>query len=125
MRILAFLLFLVVAEASGERDDKQFSVFNIIRFPNDICTSKNNLNGTCYTATECTSLGGTSSGSCASSFGVCCVFNLACGATTSANNSYAAIASFSTTTDTDPCIYTYCKNNDDVCKIRLAVCHTQ
>merc|ERR1712241_778712 len=116
----AFLLcFALFAGTSGERNDKQFSVFNVIRFPNDICTSKSNLNGTCYTATECTSLGGTSSGSCASSFGVCCVFNLACGATTTANNSYATISSYSVTTDADPCTYTYCKTNDDVCKLKI------
>ena len=114
MLFLAFLLCLVVAGVSGERKEKEFTVFNVVRFPNDVCTSQSNLNGTCYTASECTNLGGSASGSCASSFGVCCVFNIACGATTSANNSYATINSFSTTTDSDPCIYKYCKTNDDV-----------
>ena len=88
------------------------------RFPNENCASSSNLNGTCYTASECTSLGGTASGTCASSFGVCCVFSLSCGGTTSANTSYAQISTFSTSTDTDPCIYTYCKNNEDICKLR-------
>ena len=149
MIILALLAYLVTVGAASERDDKQFSVFNVIRkgskiwkyglnnwqqaktffffftflarylrFPNDVCTSASSTNGTCYTASECTSLGGTSSGSCASSFGVCCVFNIACGGTTSANNSYATITSFSTTSDSDPCTYTYCKNSEDVCKLR-------
>jgi len=119
MIILAFLLYFVAVGAERWRDDKQFSVFNVIRFPNDVCTSASSINGTCYTATECTSLGGASSGACASGFGVCCVFNLACGGSSSANNTYATVASFSTTTDTDPCTYTFCKTSDDVCKLRI------
>ena len=108
---------LALVSAAG-RDDKQFSIFNVIKFPNEVCASASSLNGTCYTATECTSLGGSSSGSCASGFGVCCVFSIACGATTSQNNTYATITSFNTATDADPCLYTYCKNNDDICKLR-------
>ena len=44
---------------------------------------------------------------------------LACGGTTSANNSYAIINSFNVATDTDPCTYTFCKANSDVCKLRI------
>ena len=114
------MLYLLAAGVSGERDEKQFSIFNVIKFPNTGCAGSNSLNGTCYTATECTSREGSASGSCASGYGVCCVFSLACGGTTTANGSYAIIDSFSTTTDADPdpCTYTYCKNNDDVCKLR-------
>merc|ERR1712183_445209 len=36
-----------------------------------------------------------------------------------ANVSYAQISSFDTGSDTDPCTYTYCKNNDDICKLRI------
>ena len=70
---------------------------------------------------ECSTLsqGGSASGSCASSFGVCCVFSLSCGATTSQNNTYATINTFSTTSDSDPCTYTYCKCSTDACKLRL------
>ena len=123
MWILPLLLFYLVgtrAEDAG-REDKQLSIFNVIRFPNSACGSTDNLNGTCYTASECTSLGGTASGSCASSFGVCCVFTLSCGRTTSQNNTYATISSFDTTSDTDPCTYTYCKCSEDVCKLREVV----
>ena len=88
------------------------------RFPNNACGSTSNLNGTCYTASECTTLGGIASGSCASSFGVCCVFSLACGASTMANTSYATINEYSTSTDSDPCTYSYCKTSEDVCKLR-------
>ena len=112
----------MVAGVTAEtRDGKVFSIFNVIKFPNSECAGTNSLNGTCYTNTECTSLGGTSSGSCASGFGVCCVFSLACGGTTSANVSYAQITTFSTATDTTPCTYTYCKNSDDICKLRYGM----
>ena len=98
---------------------KILSVFNVVKFPNDACGAANGFNGTCFTNTECTSKGGSASGTCASSFGVCCVFSLACGGTSSANNTYAIINSFNVATDTDPCIYTFCKANSDVCKLRI------
>ena len=112
-----YLVAAATAETANTRNGK-FSVLNVIRFPNIDCQGTGSLNGTCYTGTECTSLGGSASGACASSFGVCCVFSLACGATTSQNGTYAIINSFSTSTDTDPCIYNYCKNNENICKLR-------
>ena len=108
----------VTAETEELRGGKQLSVLNVIRFPNTACQGTGSLNGTCYTASECTSLGGAASGACASSFGVCCVFSLSCGGSTSANTSYAMVSSFSASTDSDPCTYTYCKNSDDICKLR-------
>jgi len=101
------------------RGAKALSVFNIVTFPNSVCTATSGFNGTCYTSSECSTLGGSASGTCASSFGVCCVFSIACGATSSANNSYAIITSYSTSNDKDPCTYTFCKTNSDVCKLRI------
>jgi len=101
------------------RGGKALSVFNVVKFPNDACGGSNGFNGTCYTASECSSLGGTASGTCASSFGVCCVFSIACGGSSSANNSYAIISSYSTSTDSDPCTYTFCPTSSDVCKLRI------
>lgn len=117
--IVFYLVAAVTADTEKTKGGKQLSIFNVVRFPNENCVGAGSLNGTCYTASECTSLSGTASGGCASSFGVCCVFSLSCGATTSANTSYAQISSFSTTSDTDPCTYTYCKNNEDICKLRI------
>merc|ERR1712050_324112 len=98
---------------------KALSIFNVVTFPNSACGATSGYNGTCYTAAECSSLGGTASGTCASSFGVCCVFSIACGGSSSANNSYAVISSYSTSTDSDPCTYTFCPVNTDVCKLRI------
>ena len=120
MLFLILLVHCLGAGASEERNNRTLSIFNVIKFPNSVCASTSNLNGTCYTASECNSLGGSASGTCASSFGVCCVFSLSCGATTTANTSYATITSYSTTTDADPCIYKFCKTNVDVCKLRQA-----
>ena len=106
-------------EEESARGGKVLSVFNVVKFPNDACAANNGFNGTCFTAEECTTKGGTASGTCASSFGVCCVFSIACGGSTSANNSYALINSYSTSSDADPCTYTFCKTSSDVCKLRI------
>jgi len=104
----------------GERGDgRNIPIFNVISFPNSPCAATSGFNGTCYTASECTSKGGTSGGSCASSFGVCCVFSLACGSTSSENNTYAIMSAYSTSSDADPCVYTFCRSSSDVCKLRL------
>merc|ERR1712061_630951 len=107
------------ADEPGGRDGRVLSVFNVVTFPNSACGAANGYNGTCYTSSECTSKGGTASGTCASSFGVCCVFSISCGATSSANNSYAVMSSYSVSSDSDPCTYTFCKTNSDVCKLRI------
>jgi len=60
-------------EVASKRDEKLFSVFQIVQFSNDACNASDGSTiGTCYTAAECTSRGGLASGSCASNFGVCC-----------------------------------------------------
>ena len=91
----------------------------MVTFPNSACSASNGYNGTCFTASECEAKGGSASGTCASSFGVCCVFSISCGDTSSANNTYAIISSYSTSSDSDPCTYTFCKSNSDVCKLRI------
>jgi len=97
------------------RDGKVLPIFQIVRFPNDIC-SGTTRNGTCYTAEECSSKGGTNDGSCASGFGVCCIFSLSCGGTVAENSSY--IVQSSTTALTSPCTYTVCRCSSNICRIR-------
>merc|ERR1719211_841836 len=117
--LIVFFLSLTSCSEVEERGGKALSVFNVVKFPNSACGATNGYNGTCYTTSECSTLGGTASGTCASSFGVCCVFSIACGGSSSANNSYAVISSYSTSTDSDPCTYTFCPVNTDVCKLRI------
>ena len=114
-----FLHFLQNCAQNITREEKFLSVFTVVKFSNDACGSTSGLNGTCYTSSQCESLGGSSSGACASSFGVCCVFTLACGGTSSQNNTYMTMTSYTVSTDPDPCLYTICKASSDICKLRI------
>ena len=84
-----------------------FSLFSIVQFPNQACTSASSTTtfGTCFTSSECSTAGGTADGNCAAGFGVCCKLNqirlcqtnfvvlgvistATCGTTLSSNTSY-------------------------------------
>merc|ERR1712241_287038 len=105
-----------VEEVQYDRDGKVLPVFQVVKFPNDVC-SGGTRNGTCYTAEECSTKGGTSDGSCASGFGVCCTFALACGGSSSENQTYI-IQSSATTFATNPCTYSICPCSSNICRIR-------
>ena len=46
------------AKEDSNRDSKLLNVFSVVKFPNEACNSTGgNYYGTCYTATECASLG--------------------------------------------------------------------
>jgi len=81
------------------------------------------MNGTCYTAEECSSRDGIASGECADGYGVCCVITLSCGASSNENGTYLSQAA-STTPSTDSttsqsCTYTICPRTAAVSRIRL------
>merc|ERR1712128_230108 len=117
------------AQGSGAaqgRNGKVFSLFSIVQFPNEACTSTSGTysNGTCFTAGECSSSGGTASGNCAAGFGVCCIFSVsATGSTLRQNNSYIVNPSYPSNyapTSTPTTVsYTISKASTDVCRIRL------
>lgn len=98
-----------------EPSPKLLSAFQVVKFPNDACESSSNVNGTCYTESECSQRGGTSSGSCAEGFGVCCTFSISCSETSSENNTYIK----STGSPTGMCRYKICKQNSNICQLRL------
>merc|ERR1712038_957820 len=99
----------------SERDGKLLPIFQVVRFPNDICAGATR-NGTCYTAEECSTKGGASDGSCASGFGVCCMFALSCGGSAPENQTY--LIQSSVTSLTSPCTYTICPCSTNICRIR-------
>merc|ERR1712083_865593 len=103
-------------EDGQEREGKVLPIFQVVKFPNDIC-SGSSYNGTCYTAEECSSKGGTNEGSCASGFGVCCTFTLSCGDSSSQNQTY--LVQSSVTSLTSPCTYSICKCSTNICRIRF------
>jgi len=68
------LLFVASVATALPRHEKAFSLFSVVTFPNEECTTKMvpAMSGQCVTAEECTNSGGTAAGNCASAFGVCC-----------------------------------------------------
>merc|ERR1711994_34183 len=112
----------VVYRQNGGR---AFSLFSIVQFPNAGCTASSSSStfGTCYTATECTTKGGSADGNCAAGFGVCCVITTnTCGSTISTNTSYIRNANYPssyTPTSTGSCEFKVSKINDDICQLRL------
>merc|ERR1711936_396552 len=107
--MITLLLALSVGKSTAEddqveeREAKVLPIFQVVKFPNDICKGS--------------SKGGTNEGSCASGFGVCCVFSLSCGKSSSENQTYLVQAS--TTSLTSPCTYTICKADTNICRIRF------
>merc|ERR1719162_1935087 len=107
---------LLTTKTTQTREGKILPVFQVIKFPNDVCAGATR-NGTCYTAEECSTKGGTNDGTCASGFGVCCIFALACGGSASENQTY--LVQSSVTTLTSPCTYTICPCSSSICRIRF------
>ncbi|XP_059078469.1 uncharacterized protein LOC131876939 isoform X2 [Tigriopus californicus] len=103
------------------RQKRLFSIFNIVTFKNDPCTTTGagNLGGTCLDSTSCSSRGGTASGNCAAGFGVCCLFvvNGACSGdqTITQNDGYPA----ADTTADETCNYKFNRICENLCQIRL------
>merc|ERR1711953_394392 len=111
----------VVEEDNIARDEKLISTFQIVRFPNDVCVGSSSRNGTCYTSAECSDKGGTSSGSCADGFGVCCTFLITtCGSSSSENITYwtQPSAGIASGVQSD-CKMTVCPMSDEICSLRL------
>merc|ERR1711892_821269 len=102
-----------------------FSLFSIVQFPNQVCTtaSSSTTYGTWYTSSECTTKSGSADGNCAAGFGVCCVVSTSsCSSTISTNTTYIqnpGYPSSYTPTSAGTCMFTVKKCSDDVCQLRL------
>jgi len=104
-------------EMEKKRIEKAIGIFNVISFPNNVCDSdSNSMNGTCYTAEECSDRNGLASGSCANGFGVCCIITVGCGDTTRENCTYLQLE---TSTAPEDCSYTICPMDTSISRIRL------
>jgi len=103
-----------------DKEARQFSLFSIVTFKNDQCTTAGGLKGTCMTASECSTTG-TASGNCAASFGVCCYIKVStCGGVVSRNCTYIESPGFPSDYSTaGDCSYTVNRCQDDICQIRL------
>jgi hypothetical protein len=131
IEVSLLICFFCIIEHSVAEDElnsekkKSFSLFNVVQFDNDECTTNINDNtfGTCFTTTECTDKGGVAAGNCASGFGVCCFIKVdqtSCGATINNNITYIENTVFPTaTTEANiDCTYSI-QGNTNVCQIRL------
>merc|ERR1712038_2057337 len=126
---LIFTLYLTYASATKniteERNKKLLSLFSVVQFPNEECTSTSSSTtiGTCFTSSECTSKSGTAEGNCAAGFGVCCIISTTtCGSTITTNTTYIrnpGYPSSYTASTTGTCSYTIKKVSDDICQLRL------
>jgi len=123
LALLAIFATAVYAEEPSAKAKKAIGIFNIVKFNNDVCDTGNNMNGTCFTAEECSDRNGVASGSCADGYGVCCVITLTCGATTRTNCTYLSQEmNNDPATDSDSsqsCTYNICPVTDSVRRIRL------
>merc|ERR1712242_252815 len=115
----------VRATNTTQRAGKSFSLFSIVQFPNQQCTSSSSSStyGTCFTSSECTSKGGSADGNRAAGFGVCCViYTTTCGSSLSTNTTYIRNPNYPssyTPSTTGTCAFTFNKVSDDVCQLRL------
>merc|ERR1712095_200157 len=68
-----FVLYIVsfIVSAREEEHKKAISIFNVVKFKNDVCAGGGNQNGTCYTAEECSAIDGTASGTFTQDRGAC------------------------------------------------------
>ncbi|KAK2719153.1 uncharacterized protein LOC136036987 [Artemia franciscana] len=103
------------------RKKKFLSIFSVVRFVNEMCTANNFYNGTCLTAAECATAGGTASGYCASGFGVCCVIaTQTCGSSTNKNCTYFQNPGYpANVSGSRQCSLTVNKCSSDICQVRL------
>merc|ERR550532_1615270 len=111
----AYLIEGKIEGSSNAREGKILPLFQVISFPNDLCagTSKN---GTCYTEQECSNSGGTTDGTCANGYGVCCIFSIGCGGSASQNCTYFESSG---TPSAGQCSAQVCQCNNNICQMRL------
>lgn len=110
--------------SNASRDPKSLSLFAVVSFPNDQCTSTDDATtlGTCLSATECSDKGGTNDGNCAAGFGICCTFKLTgCGGDVNNNCTYLQNEGWPSayTTVSKTCTYKIKTVKDDICQLRL------
>jgi len=131
MRIWIFIVLAGLCLAKQEdRNDRMFSLFSVVQFKNDPCTSNDKIssasttyrNGTCVTSSECIERSGSAKGNCAAGFGVCCVQIIDNDDDTDVthNDTYLQNPDFPSSYGEEGSItYKVSKLNSDICYLRL------
>jgi len=111
---------LAAPQAGMSRDDKLFSVFQIVKFNNDMCGASDGNMGVCFKESECSAKGGVATGKCASDFGVCCVFKAStCGSEVAQLVSYIESPNYPASAPAGPCSYKVKKCDAGVCQYKI------
>lgn len=99
----------------------QFSLFSIISFPDDLCSTNNGKVGTCLSAEKCGARGGLNLGTCAKGFGACCYGSVsACSSSVRTNSSYILNPNFPNAFNTPgTCTFYVHKESPEICQLRL------
>merc|ERR1739848_276899 len=94
------LLVVACVASALAKQQRAFSLFSVVSFPNDECTTTTDatMKGICRTAEECGDSGGTESGNCASGFGVCCYHTIVAAGEITNNLTYIQNTGYPTTT---------------------------
>ncbi|XP_071044046.1 uncharacterized protein [Parasteatoda tepidariorum] len=99
-------------------------VLTIVRFLSIPCSSPNGqMSGVCYSLNDCVRMRGTQIGTCASGFGVCCIFQRTCGTATNQNSTHFVNPGYpeviEETSDTTCTISLYRPPRVPICQVRL------
>jgi hypothetical protein len=114
---------LATGAVNRDKSEKSFSLFSVVTFPNNECTTTGNtpMTGVCQTTEECSNNKGAASGNCASGFGVCCMYTTStCGDTITNNVTYIQNTNYPSgfSTASKACAYKV-TGDASVCQIRL------
>jgi len=121
-------ILLLISTTCGMKIEKEgppkkpkfLNLITWVKFDNTECAATSGDNGTCFTSNECSEIGGTADGTCASGFGVCCVLQYNCGSKTNYNSTYFLNNNYPSTFDTiGQCSISVEKVSTDVCQLRL------
>ena len=63
-------------QIKSPKTPKFLNLITWVKFDNTECAATSGDNGTCFTSNECSEIGGTADGTCATGFGVCCLLQV-------------------------------------------------
>ena len=124
-RLLLIGIIIVNVVHTENGDARIFGLFNVVRFPNDVCSSAGDLgisdDGICLSSSECRSKSGTRLGTCAAGFGTCCLIAAStCGSTVSDNCTYVRNPGYPSSYDgSSACSFVIQQISSTICFIRL------
>jgi len=109
-----------LGKEGSNREEKFLSIFQIVKFKNEACPADSGDTGLCYTEAECTLKGGVASGTCASSFGVCCGFTISANeGVVTEDNTYITNPEYPDPAATGMYTYSIQKCDDSIVQFRI------